>query len=62
MSIAEQIISNEGPNARDKNSGIGVDERNVRSVCQIGAHSEYVAALAAHRKSDTQHTLASIPQ
>eukprot|EP00957_Ditylum_brightwellii_P015844 1193218-Ditylum_brightwellii.AAC.1 len=59
-SIAEQVILNKGPNARDSISGIGVDEKNVIPVCQIGAHPEYVSALAAHKKSDTQHTLASI--
>eukprot|EP00957_Ditylum_brightwellii_P066838 5072509-Ditylum_brightwellii.AAC.1 len=59
--IAEQIISNEGPNARDNKSEIGVDERNVMPVHQVGEHSEYVVALTAHRKSDTQHSLASIP-
>eukprot|EP00957_Ditylum_brightwellii_P152449 11605164-Ditylum_brightwellii.AAC.1 len=57
-SITEQVILNKGPNARDDISGIGADERSVIPVCQIGAQSEYVSALAAHRKSASQHTLA----
>eukprot|EP00957_Ditylum_brightwellii_P091247 6947193-Ditylum_brightwellii.AAC.1 len=61
-SIAEQEILNERPNARDENSRVGVDERKVVPVRQIGAHSECAAALTAHRKLDARHTLTSIPR